>query len=130
VSAPVTTFAFTKLVVHDLERSARFYDAVFGMKELQRVQADIAGSPIDEIICGSDSGPGVILLRWLDGRPAVAGGVVLGFTTSGIGELFERVVAAGGLVRQMPETSAASGGYLVGFAEDPEGHLLEVVELP
>jgi lactoylglutathione lyase len=128
VTETLATFAFTKLVVHDLESSARFYEVVCGMKQLQRVKADIAGAPIDEIICGTETGMGVILLQWLDGRSVPVGEVILGFTTPDIRSMFDRARAAGGRVRDEPALSAASGGFVVGFLEDPEGHLLEVVE--
>jgi predicted enzyme related to lactoylglutathione lyase len=47
---PESTYAFTKLVVGDLERTADFYKSVFDYRELQRVSSAVAGEPIEEII--------------------------------------------------------------------------------
>ena len=128
-NAPKATYSFTKLVVHDLDAMARYYEDVYGLTPLQRVQAEIDGSPIDEIILGLDGDyGGLILLQWV-GRPAPAGGeVILGFTTTDIAALVERARSAGGAVREAPRISVEAGGLVVGFVDDPEGHLAEVVQ--
>jgi lactoylglutathione lyase len=124
-----STYAFTKLVVRDLEAMRQYYEEAFGLVPIQRVEADIAEAPIEELILGRDGGyGGLILLRWVDAAPPAAGEVILGFTTSDIQALFERAVGAGGKVREAPEPSEPAGGLVVGFIEDPEGHLAEVVE--
>jgi predicted enzyme related to lactoylglutathione lyase len=122
------TFAFTKLVVDDLELTARFYEDVFALTRLQRVCASIAGSPIEEIVLGSDGGMGPVLLKWLDKPDSPRGEVILGVTTTDIHSLFERAKAAGGHVYVVPAVSPEAGGLIVGFLEDPEGHLIEVIE--
>jgi catechol 2,3-dioxygenase-like lactoylglutathione lyase family enzyme len=123
--------AFTKLVVDDLDAELRFYTTACGVRELQRVRADIAGEAIEEIICANDDGStSIILLKWLGRSSAPLGEVILGLTTPHMKALFERMVTAGGRVRQAPAASEAAGGLVVGFVEDPEGHLLEVVEIP
>jgi predicted enzyme related to lactoylglutathione lyase len=129
-SPPPTAFAFTKLVVRDLERMAAFYSAAYGLKPISRVQERIAGEPIDEIMLAAGDGmaPGMlVLLRFVD-RPAPASGeVILGFTTGDLPALLERVRAAGGGVheeiRALPELKLE-----VAFATDPEGHLAELVQ--
>ncbi len=127
----VTNYAFTKLVVDNLEGMARYYCDVFGLAQLQRVKAEIDGSPIDEIILGKEGagGGGLILLTWLDRDAPPQGEVILGFTTSDIDELFTRVQAAGGSVREAPRDPSVGGPMLVGFVTDPEGHLAEVVQM-
>ena len=123
------TYAFTKLVVHDRKAMADYYRHVFGLEELQHVSAEIAGSPIDEIILGLDGAySGLILLTWVDGTPPPPGEVILGFTTTDIEQLIARAVGAGGAVRQHPGEVAAAPGFIVGFVADPEGHLAEVVQ--
>jgi lactoylglutathione lyase len=127
--AAVTTYAFTKLVVRDLAVMERYYGEVYGLVPIQRVHAEIAGAPIEEIILGRDGAyGGLILLRWIDQEPPASGEVILGFTASDVGALFARAVAAGGVVLAAPEPSEEAGGLVVGFVADPEGHLAEVVE--
>ena len=126
-----TAYAFTKLVVRDLEKMAAFYSAAYGLTQVARVQERIAGEAIDEIMLAAGAGmaPGsLVLLRFVD-RPAPANGeVILGFTTGDLPALLERVRAAGGGVhegiRSLPELKLR-----VAFATDPEGHLAELVEM-
>ena len=129
MTTPPANLAFTKLVVHDLDLVVPFYEEVCGLRRVQRVQAEIAGEPIDEIICTSESGASLIFLQWV-GRAAASPDteVIIGITTSDIAACFERATAAGGRVREAPAANAAAGGMKVGFLEDPEGHLVEVVE--
>ena len=126
-----TSYSFTKLVVGDLEAMCRYYGDVYDLSPIQRVEAEIDGSPIEEVILGRDGGyGGLILLRWTDQSPPELGEVILGFTTTDIGTLFERAVSVGATVRAEPFVSEEAGGMRVGFVADPEGHLAEVVEVP
>ncbi len=126
-----TSYSFTKLVVHDLDAMARFYGAVYDLEPIQRVEAEIGGEPIEEIILGRDGAyGGLILLRWVDRDAPPTGELLLGFTTGDIDALFERAVATGAVVRAAPFVSEEAGGMRVGFIADPEGHLAEVVEMP
>jgi lactoylglutathione lyase len=123
-------YAFTKLVVDDLESMARYYGDVYGLREVQRVRADLDGSPIDEIILGLDGAfaGGLILFKFLE-RPAPGcGEVILGFTTGDIHAVAERAVAAGGTVVHAVHAPRGVGVRLVCVLADPEGHLAEVVE--
>ncbi len=129
MTTPPANVAFTKLVVDDLDTLVSFYEELCGLQRLQRIQDEIAGEPIDEIICTSQSGASLIFLRWVErAAPAAGTEVIVGVTTSDIAACFERAVAAGGRVRAEPAANASAGGIVVGFLEDPEGHLLEVVE--
>jgi predicted enzyme related to lactoylglutathione lyase len=123
--------AFTKLVVRDLEKMAALYVEAYGLAQIARVQADIAGVPIDEIMLGTGAGvasASLVLLRFVDAPPPPTGEVILGFTTPDLRALLDRVRAAGGgvhaAVRHMPEH-----GVDVAFATDPEGHLALLVQV-
>jgi predicted enzyme related to lactoylglutathione lyase len=126
----VAAYAFTKLVVNDLERMVTYYEEVYGLKRLGDVRAQIGGEAIEETMLGSDAAPSLILLSWVDRPSASPGEVILGFTTPDIRSLFAKAHAAGGRTRQAPQPSPEAGGLIVGFLEDPEGHLTEVVEMP
>jgi lactoylglutathione lyase len=128
-SSPLASYAFTKLVVEDLDVMARYYRDVYGFDQLQRVTAEIDRVPIDEIIMGVDGEyAGLILLTRVGQAPPPAGEVILGFTTSDIDALVARAEAAGATVRERPKESDAAPGMIVGFVADPEGHLAEVVQ--
>jgi predicted enzyme related to lactoylglutathione lyase len=126
----LSTFTFTKLVVDDLEKMAAFYGQVFDLEQITRMQDAIGSDAIDEIILGTAGAltPGaLILLHYVDERPARNGEVILGFTTRDLPALLDRVRAAGGGVhcdiRDFPDMNVR-----VAFATDPEGHLIEIVE--
>ena len=48
---------FTKLIVGDLERSAAYYESVFGLGELYRFRGKIAGDPFEQVVMGVREGP-------------------------------------------------------------------------
>jgi lactoylglutathione lyase len=123
-------FSFAKLLVADLERCARFYAAVCGLVELQRVEATIHGRPIREInFHPTYPGGGTLtLLQFLDAKAPVRGEAILGFTTNDIAAFCERVKAAGGRVTD-PIRALPEHHLQVAFVEDVEGHGIEVVQL-
>ena len=127
----MTTFGFTKLVVGDLERMKAFYVNAYGLKQFDRVRADIGIDPIDEIMLGKDSGfgPGsLVLLRFTELAPPRPGAVILGFVTDDLKAQVERVVANGGrihaAIKDIPEMKVR-----VAFVKDPEGNLAELVQM-
>ena len=129
---PDTSHGFTKLIVHDLEKTAAFYCEVYGLHAVNRLRGEsIVGEEIDEIMLSEDPKAAygtLVLLRYLGRGPSPNGEVILGFTSGDLPSLLERVRAAGGAVtqpiREMPEL-----GLRVAFATDPEGHLAELVEM-
>jgi predicted enzyme related to lactoylglutathione lyase len=129
---PSATAVFTKLIVHDLEKMAAFYQEAYGLHAVQRVRGERIGhEEIDEIMLSADPNAAygsLVLLRYLGRGPSPNGEVILGFTTGDLPTLLERVCAAGGAVtvplQEMPERKLR-----VAFATDPEGHLAELVQL-
>lgn len=126
-----SSFSFTKLVVHDLERMAAFYREAYGLHGVQRVREKIGEEPIEEIMLSPDPQAAfgaIVLLRFLERPASPRGEVILGFTTDDLPVLLERVRAAGGSVhapiQEMPQLSLR-----VAFAADPEGHLAELVQM-
>ena len=123
-------FGFTKLLVQDLEKSARFYAEVCGLTELARVDAAIAGRPISEIMFNT-TGEGaamLVLLKFTDSDEPNGKDAILGFQTNDIAAFVDRAVSAGGQIVDSI-TDNPDHGVKVGFVSDPEGHLIEVVEV-
>ena len=130
---PPAPFTFTKLVVDDLDGMTDFYCRVFGLHRGLREQFDdgVGGEPIDEIALVAAPGDrfGALSLLQFADRPAPeTDEVILGFTTPDLAALLERVQSAGGsLVGKVKEI--AHHDIRAAFARDPEGHLIELVEL-
>jgi predicted enzyme related to lactoylglutathione lyase len=127
---PEDHFGFTKLIVDDLERCSSFYQRVFGLTELARVDDAIAGEGISEIMFNptGDGAASLVLLKYTDRRPPPRGEVILGFITPDLEVLVARATEAGGTVVQ-DVRNAPEHGVKVAFVTDVEGHLVEVVEL-
>ncbi|SNS74798.1 Catechol 2,3-dioxygenase [Sphingomonas laterariae] len=123
-------FGFTKLLVHDLEKIGDFYKQVCGLTELYRVESEIAGRPISEILFNATGvGAATFVLLKFGGAPKPTNDeVILGFITPDVVAFVERAVAAGGkIVQEVREQR--EHGVKVGFVTDVEGHLIEVVEM-
>jgi predicted enzyme related to lactoylglutathione lyase len=121
-------FTFTKLVVADLEKCAAFYRAAFALRDAARIESEIAGRPIEEILfTTNDGGPTFVLLHYVDRDVPSAGETILGFLTADIDALVGAVVAAGGSV--VSDADARPDlGVKVAFVADVEGHLIELVQ--
>ena len=79
-------FSFSKLIVHDLERTAAFYKAVFGLVEWQRVESATNGRSIVEIsfLPTYPGGGSLTLIKFLDTSRPCHGEMIVGFTTNDI----------------------------------------------
>jgi predicted enzyme related to lactoylglutathione lyase len=124
------SYSFTKVVVHDLEKMAAFYQQVFGLRQITRIQAQIAGEPIDEIILGTGSDmskSAIILLKYTQRQPPRSGELIQGWATADLAALLDRIRAAGGRVVQELEDRPELKIKLA-FATDPEGHLAELIQ--
>jgi lactoylglutathione lyase len=122
-----TDFMFTKLLVTDLERAAAFYTSVCGVIEMHRVEAEITGRKVSEIVyMPTYKGGPMFILAKFPGAPKPANDeVILGFGTKDLEALLSRAEAAGGRVL---EKSAADhpSGFRHAFVADPEGNLLQI----
>ena len=122
------TVSFTKLVVADLEASARFYRSVCGYGEGHRMQGELQGRAVEEIIFRRpDGGIDLILLSF--SAPTSADGVILGLEVADLAAFEARVLEAGGSVLD-PVHSIAYGELQMqmGVFADPEGFMLEVLQ--
>lgn len=90
-------FGFTKLVVGDLEAAANFYTSVCELTEMARVDAEIEGKPISEIMFNATGeGAATFVLLTYNGEPVPkAGEVILGFITTDVDQFVSRVKFAG-----------------------------------
>ena len=123
-------FGFTKLVVQDLDAMGAFYKEVASLVEMARVQDVVGDRQIDEIMFNAtgEGGATFVLFKFLDRDTPVQEEVILGFQTADVASFVERAEKAGGKVVQPIEVKEAHG-VKVAFVTDPEGHLIEVVEL-
>ena len=113
-----------KLVVDDLERAAEFYGKVFGLIEMHRLDAEIMGRKVSEIVFMPtyESGPMFVLAKFHDRVAPATNELILGFASQDLEALLDRAVKAGGQVAER----GSSGGFHHAFVIDPEGHVVQI----
>ncbi len=126
----ISTVAFPKLVVRDLEAMAGFYRAVCGYGEGQRIEDAIAGRPIAEIVFSQPHGGAeLVLLTFTGGPPPSPSGVMIAFDTPDLDAFQARVLGAGGSVVEAIKALEFGGNRMrMGIFADIEGYVLEVLE--
>jgi lactoylglutathione lyase len=118
--------------VSDIERSVDFYTRVCGMKEIETIKLEY----MDQVIVGyaSDSsvarGSRLLLMHWTDGsKPNYRDNPIkLVLSVSDTKEIAERIRAEGFSIVREPQISQATGNF-VAYAKDPDGYVVELVQL-
>ena len=127
-----TGFSFTKIVVGDIDAAERFYTDVMGMKRVLRFQTGEGEFELDEVIMSSsgayEGGHNLIVIRYLNQPAPTPGEGIFGFTVKDVDATITAVLAAGGTLHR-PVRHLAEHGIKVAFVKDPEGHMLELVEM-
>lgn len=124
-------FSFTKLVVNDLDAVERFYCDAFGMKRIHRVTSEEHQYALDEVILSypeASGSHGLIITRYLKRPCPPAGAAWTGFVVSDIDKALSAVEAAGGRV-EVPVHGNAEHRVRAAIAADPEGHLIEIIQM-
>jgi catechol 2,3-dioxygenase-like lactoylglutathione lyase family enzyme len=123
-------FLGAALAVDDLEKSVTFYKAVCGLTEIGRVNAQLGGRDIVEVLFNSGDGPATFMLlkHARAFKPPVDEAMIF-FTTEDIKAFFERAVAHGAKVVDAP-LYRADYGVASTLLRDLEGHLFGAIEEP
>lgn len=118
------------IAVSDLEASAAFYTEMLGMVELQTI--DVSG--MKQIVLGFEGvrGASVLLMKHADdkNRSFELSPVKLVFYVADTAGILEAVRAANYVVEKEAAAFAPMGGAIIGFAKDPDGHLIELIQKP
>ena len=113
--------------VRDLERSVDFYTRIFGMKVLMKLPLP----DMDEVIVGFEgASTAVVLMQHHDpsGHDYASTGGKLAFYVPDQVAVAEAIRAEGLEIVREPTPVPELGGVLIGFAKDPDGHLLELLQ--
>lgn len=123
------SFGFTKIVVADLGRAERFFAQAFGLQVLHRVVAEDHAYPLEEIVLSlSPEGHKLVLVHYLTRPCPPAGSAWIGFTVTDMASALEAVEANGGKV-EVPAHDSPEHSVIAAIAADPDGHLIEVIQL-
>lgn len=124
------TFSATGAAVADLERATAFYVDVFGMRKQQTYDLP---HMVEHILGFGRRGEAALVLMEYKGRerpqhdPEATKFV---FYVRDAAATAAAVTAAGGVVTTEPTEAAGMGGAVVGFAQDLDGYVLELLQLP
>lgn len=127
--ASKANLGFVKLIVEDLDRAAAFYSAVCGVNEVGRVDDEMNGRPMSEVILepAQEGASALVIMTYRDGSTPSHGQAVPVFFTDDLDAFVARVEQNGGKVsqlREMPDQRAR-----VAFWYDPEGNLIETAQM-
>ena len=118
------------IAVSDLDRSAAFYTELLGMVVLQTIEVPT----MREIVLGFEGvrGASVLLMKYTDGRnPSCEDdSVKLVFYVANAKATLEAIRDANYIVHREATEYPSMGGAIIGFAKDPDGYLIELVQKP
>ncbi|QGG94989.1 VOC family protein [Actinomarinicola tropica] len=117
------------IAVSDLDRSVDFYTRVLGMTVLTTFELP----HMDEAVVGwGRRGAAVVLMRYTDGSDPTTRDlpVKLVLYLDDPVAAADRIRAEGLPIEREPAPVPQLGGAVVGFAKDPDGYTLELLESP
>ena len=115
--------------VSDLARSADFYTRGLGMKVITTFTLDY----MDEIVIGFEGrGSALVLMHWTDGsvRNYRDNPIKIVLYVPDPAAAAAAIRADGLEIVREPAPIASLGGAVVGFARDPDGYLVELLQRP
>lgn len=123
-------FGAVGIGVSNLKKSLDFYTRIMGMKESFKLNLPHMNEAI--LIFEGSRGSGVVLMHYTDGsNPNYKNNPVkLVFYVADPKELAGRIRQEGLEIIREPEPVPELGDVVVGFAKDPDGYLLEILQAP
>lgn len=125
------SFAFTKIVVADLEASERFYEKALGLSRVAYIEFGEGYDQLQEVVLavpGSATGGANLQLIHYPARPKPAPSeAVIGFTVADAEKSVAAMTAAGGRVT-VPVTAIADHNVTCAYVADLDGHLIEIIQ--
>lgn len=120
------------LGAQDIERAARFYDAVLAPMGFERVWSDLRPGETGQAIgYGAPGGGDVLAIKQVSGRVRAPAGFHVAFAApshAAVAAFHAAALQAGGACNGPPGWRPDYGpDYYAAFAIDPEGHPLEAV---
>jgi predicted enzyme related to lactoylglutathione lyase len=125
------TFSFVKLVVRDLEAAERFYGTVFGLEVDHRHRSGDHEYAQQESILratGRENPVPLILAQYLQAPIPPGGSAWTGFVVADIEASAVALEKAGGTI-EVAIHSPSSHPVKALIGRDPDGHMIEVIEI-
>ncbi len=123
-------FGAVGIAVNELDTSAAFYTELLGMVELQTIEIP----SMKQMVLGFEGvrGASVLLTQFNDGRNRdfEDSPVKLVFYVPDTAATLDAIRAANYIVEREAFAYAPMGGAILGFAKDPDGYVIELVQKP
>ncbi len=123
-------FGAVGIAVSELETSAAFYTTLLGLVELQTIEIPA----MKQMVLGFEGvlGASVLLTQFNDGknRNFEDSPVKLVFYVPDTAATLDAIRAANYIVEREAFAYAPMGGAILGFAKDPDGYVIELVQKP
>lgn len=115
-----------KLIVQQLDETQAFYEQAFGFEKINTIELDHMEERVMRLPGG---GAWLILYHYKDGRTINIGNGhgPIGISTTDVDEFYNRALAAGAEPSREPMTL---GSIRFAFVLDPEGHEIELADMP
>jgi lactoylglutathione lyase len=126
-SQPSNYLGAVGIGVSDLRRSVDFYGRVCGMRQLMRLTLP----DMEEVVVGYGNGQSALaLMHWTDGsdRTYTDLPVKVVIYAAEPKVLADAIRAEGLDITREPEAVPELGNVVVGFAKDPDGYVIEILE--
>lgn len=118
------------IAVSDLDQSTAFYTDVLGMVVLQTIEVP----NVKQIVLGFEGvrGASVLLMKYTDGRSPECedDAVKFVFYVPDTRAVLESARDANYVVHREAAEVPAMGNAIIGFAKDPDGYLIELIQKP
>ena len=129
-AAPQSLLGAVGIVVTDLKKSTDFYTRILGMK--QTASYNLAN--MDEVVLAHDNprGSSLVLMQYKDGTKFTFPDPPMLKLVNYVADpkvVVDKIRAEGYKVTREPAPSAVLNNTVLGFAKDPDGYDLEIIQL-
>ena len=125
------SFAFTKIVVADLDAAEHFYAQTLGLSRVTYIEFGEGPGQLQEVILAvPDGGPGspqLNLIRYPNRPMSAPGETVIGFMVDDVEATVTAFSAAGGCIT-VPVVEMPDHRIKLAYASDLDGHIIEVIQ--
>ena len=125
------SFAFTKIVVADLDASERFYIEALGLARVTYVEFGEGVGRLQEVILAVPNdltgGANLQLIHFPNKPPAAPGETVLGFMVDDVDATVAALIEAGARIT-VPALEMSEHRLKLAYAADLDGHIIEILQ--
>jgi lactoylglutathione lyase len=125
------SFAFTKIVVADLDASEAFYTRALGLSRVTYIEFGEGAGQLQEVVLvapnGAPGGAQLSLVRYPNQPVLAPGETVIGFMVDDVEATAAAMVEAGARIT-VPVQEVPEHRLKLAFAVDPDGHTIEIIQ--